>query len=657
MCISSWIGPIMIWWKLKQPCLDIDTRFFKGKLWEIKPTPMIEEREDKFKSAPELPPLGNATYKAIQDNDQEALDRKHRDIANSVPFTQGTRDVRNTRSRNAQRAKPVTSYFFGVGDNDGAYSGSPTRPLVWPSSGKKRVTVDYQDLERLEEEQFLNDNIINFYLRKANLQALMKWTARVDLFTKQYVIIPINENAHWYLAIICNLPHLEAKIQANAGNSQAEETVVSTSDSPLEEEGASSEVELPLLVDATPDRMDIDDPNEQRPTTAEGQLLSELSNLEPANLPEPMDIDESGSGHEDEWPSEEGLEGVSDHHISEFNYSGDGEIIVNIDDSDKKGVKRQKKLPTRIKKPPKPVDLNNPTIIILDSLSTGLHPRTFALLKEYLEVEASEKKGWIIPRGIVNGIYAKVPRQPNHCDCGVYLLCYVEGFLHAAEAFAQEFLQKVDCQEGRFDDMAFTGKRQELRELIIRLYEEQHGDQAKNDVANGCAVDVQAQPNSRPARSEEIHEVRHEGGGPRPIEYTAAMKESGPRPKVPDQALMDLVNSIQSQQSTGLGPTSLAQSSGIIQSRRFTPAPEIGRQAGLGSTSSSHFSHVEIPNKVRASSPASLQSSPSSLESPPLTKEPWHAPLRAPKNSPTPENDDYAVSVDQDFEATVSNEL
>ncbi|KAF8442642.1 hypothetical protein BGX38DRAFT_1096039, partial [Terfezia claveryi] len=37
--------------------------------------------------------------------------------------------------------------------------------LVWPPSGKKRVTVDYQDLERLEEEQFLNDNIINFYLR------------------------------------------------------------------------------------------------------------------------------------------------------------------------------------------------------------------------------------------------------------------------------------------------------------------------------------------------------------------------------------------------------------------------------------------------------------------------------------------------------------
>ena len=215
------------------------------------------------------------------------------------------------------------------------------------------------------------------------------------------------------MAIICNLPHLEAKLQANAGNSQSEEaeaTAVSAPDSPIEEEGASSEVELPLVAEATiegSDRMDIDELNQQRPTTAEGQLLSELSNIEPATPPEPMDIDEPDSGHEDEWPSEEGLEGASDYHISEFNYS---ETIVNIDDSDKTGVKRQKKPPARVKKSPKPVDPNNPTIIILDSLSMGLHPRTFTLLREYLEVEASEKKGWVIPRGIVGGIYAKAGR-------------------------------------------------------------------------------------------------------------------------------------------------------------------------------------------------------------------------------------------------------
>lgn len=242
-------------------------------------------------------------------------------------------------------------------------------------------------------------------------------------------------------------------------------------------------------------------------------------------------------------------------------------------------------------------------------------------------------------------IRVQVPRQPNYCDCGVYLLCYVEGFLHAAEAFAQEFLQRVDCQ-GRFDDMKFTGKRQELRELIIHLHEEQHGDQGKNDVANGRVVEAQARPNSRRAPSEEIQEVRHEEGGPRPVECGAAMEESGPRPEISDQAIMDLVNTIQSRQSTG------------IQSRRFTPAPEIERQAGLGPTSSSHFSHVEILNKARASSPASLQSSsPCSVDSKFITKEPWHAPLRAQKSPSDSQNDDYTTSVDQDFGATVPTEF
>lgn len=30
-----------------------------------------------------------------------------------------------------------------------------------------------------------------------------KWTKNVNLFDKDYIIIPINENSHWFLAIIC----------------------------------------------------------------------------------------------------------------------------------------------------------------------------------------------------------------------------------------------------------------------------------------------------------------------------------------------------------------------------------------------------------------------------------------------------------------------
>lgn len=484
--------------------------------------------------------------------------------------------------------------------------------------------------------------------------------------------------------IICNLPHLEAKLKANAGDSQGEEaeaTIVSAPDSPPEEEGTSSEMELPVVAEATvesPDRMVLDDPSQQRPTTAEGQLLSELSNLGPASSSEHMDIDEPDSGHEDEWPSEEGLEGVSNHHISEFNYSpigehaqeGDGEITVNIGEPDKKRVKRQKKLPGRAKKPPRSVDLNYPTIIILDSLNTGPRRKTFSLLRDYLDMEASEKKGWNIPQGFVKSAHAKVvpvlkistrgfanikmqvPKQSNWCDCGVYLLCYVERFLHEAEAFTQDFLQKVNCQKGRFDEMTFTAMRQKLKTLIIRLHKEQHEGQKRSDVANSCAVKAQAQSNI----SEEIQEVGSEGGGPRPVERRVAANEYGSRTKVHD-TIMDLVNSIQSlperqnEQLTGPKPTSLTQSNDIIRRRRFTPEPELERRAGPGPTSSSHFSHVEISGRVCARSPESLQSppsSPSSSESTPITKgSKAPRPPRAPKNPPASGNDDYAMGVDQ----------
>ncbi|VEL22406.1 unnamed protein product [Protopolystoma xenopodis] len=30
-----------------------------------------------------------------------------------------------------------------------------------------------------------------------------KWTRRVDLFSKDHIIIPINENSHWFLGLVC----------------------------------------------------------------------------------------------------------------------------------------------------------------------------------------------------------------------------------------------------------------------------------------------------------------------------------------------------------------------------------------------------------------------------------------------------------------------
>ncbi|KAH9203581.1 hypothetical protein DL95DRAFT_321160, partial [Leptodontidium sp. 2 PMI_412] len=133
-----------------------------------------------------------------------------------------------------------------------------TQSLVYPLRGEKPATVQFEDLGRLDEGAWLNDNLIWFYLRYLqdhleksrpddaksiylfdtyfyerltknakegrgiNYEAVHRWV-KVDLFKFNYVIVPINEdNAHWYVAIICNLPAVGEK--ADLGNTDADTT-------------------------------------------------------------------------------------------------------------------------------------------------------------------------------------------------------------------------------------------------------------------------------------------------------------------------------------------------------------------------------------------------------------------------------------------------
>lgn len=96
-----------------------------------------------------------------------------------------------------------------------------------------------EDIERLDDGKFFNDSLINFYLGwlQKNLQdndpavagriyifntyfypkligddngfdynAVKRWTRTIDLLSFDYIIVPVNENNHWYVAIICNAP-------------------------------------------------------------------------------------------------------------------------------------------------------------------------------------------------------------------------------------------------------------------------------------------------------------------------------------------------------------------------------------------------------------------------------------------------------------------
>ncbi|KAF9275442.1 hypothetical protein BGZ68_010780 [Mortierella alpina] len=115
--------------------------------------------------------------------------------------------------------------------------------FVYPlnnTAKSKSIAVRAEDVSRLDDGEFLNDTLIEFGLKYAHANVELKnaaladqiyvfntffyqrlntkptkgaassydavksWTAKVDLFAMKYIIVPVHENLHWYLAIITN---------------------------------------------------------------------------------------------------------------------------------------------------------------------------------------------------------------------------------------------------------------------------------------------------------------------------------------------------------------------------------------------------------------------------------------------------------------------
>ena len=56
--------------------------------------------------------------------------------------------------------------------------------------------------QRLSSAKLTNPTDLND--EKTGFQLVKSWTRSVNLFEKDFIVIPINENLHWFLAIICN---------------------------------------------------------------------------------------------------------------------------------------------------------------------------------------------------------------------------------------------------------------------------------------------------------------------------------------------------------------------------------------------------------------------------------------------------------------------
>lgn len=306
-------------------------------------------------------------------------------------------------------------------------------PLIY-----ERTTVNVEDIQRLDEGQFLNDEIISFYakylhkdlentdeqmarkvyvfssffwekLRAKGYDGVKNWTAKIDLFSYDYIVVPINQNAHWYLALVCNpggvLPHKDPK-------SEDDDVVVNERDT------------------------SIDDPAETEANAKAATVASDIDTIPLEDQPD---------------------------------RSGTADLEETIPTASAKRSK-MKRGPG-----PRKYDPKAPRVITLDSLD-GSHTNVATTLKNYLKDEIKQRKGLDIEMPSPFGMSAKdIPFQTNFTDCGVYLLGYLEEFMKDPYTFTRKILQ----QEGRDWDVNAPALRDKIRDLIFELQAEYQVQETK----------------------------------------------------------------------------------------------------------------------------------------------------------------------------------
>ncbi|KAI4163629.1 MAG: hypothetical protein LQ342_002663 [Letrouitia transgressa] len=430
------------------------------------------------------------------------------------------------------------------------------KPLTYPTEGKKRTTVDWGDLERLDEGEFLNDNLIAFYLRfleynvdqKApdvarrvyifntffyerlsstskgqkgiNYPAVQKWTRGVDIFTYDYVVVPVNESAHWYVAIICNLPALNrSPAFLEEGHEVPSVPSETTLDNNTKPQGVDAEVEVDVL--ASKDIFPSLSPSEQEATASFGAMTLDAQASKDSSpkrlnggdngedeamlnrLIEPP-MDESGNSRAEDL-ADIGL-GISDQDIKAYDESKATDTKKGQSTQSTRKGKRKSIPPIRTLNP------DRPCIITFDSLGTP-HFATIRILKDYLQEEARDKRPEMeFDDNELKGMTAKqIPQQDNFCDCGLFLLGYMEKFFDDPKDFITKVVKREYDVKKDWPKLDPSVMRANLRDMLQNLYREQSNDrQAKRQAAINAGKYVGKQ------RKEPLSNQKHLQNAPTP---------------------------------------------------------------------------------------------------------------------------------------------
>ena len=96
------------------------------------------------------------------------------------------------------------------------------------------------------------------------------------------------------------------------------------------------------------------------------------------------------------------------------------------------------------------------------------------MLKQYLVEEATDKRGVNVQVEDIQGMSAKqIPEQQTDCDCGIYLLIYMEKFMENPREFVDKLLRREMNVTKDWEGVNASEFRAKVRKEIIQLHEEQ----------------------------------------------------------------------------------------------------------------------------------------------------------------------------------------
>ncbi|CAK9818629.1 Sentrin-specific protease 7 [Anthophora plagiata] len=358
----------------------------------------------------------------------------------------------------------------GTSTNSNVNGGIQTITVYPPPPAKGGIAINTEDYLCLGEDQFLNDVIIDFYLKYLTLEVLsetdqqrihvfssyfykrltsphtqavesnvplspaakrharvQKWTKNVNIFEKDFIIIPINEHAHWFLAIIC-FPGLVGEVftpSKRTEDSDVRKTV--------QKSKKLKEVKLQAV-------------------TIGSTTLTPMTTT--------ITIDQADDGSERD-------EAEGD----------DEEMEMDSEDDDESQNTDDKSVPPKTEQnvPQEKDTVKIPCILIFDSLAGASRARVVATLRDYLSCEYVAKMGSekVFSKDTIKGASLKVPQQSNFTDCGLYVLQYVESFFKNP---IKDYTLPIKTLKNWFEEIVVTRKREELSKLLIKLMNATKGD-------------------------------------------------------------------------------------------------------------------------------------------------------------------------------------